>query len=395
MARIRRVALLIETARGYGRGVLRGIVRYARLQDPWAFYVTPGDFKQAVPKIRQWGGTGIIARIETAETAKALLATRLPLIAMDLSEGQLAAGSPLRRLSELASDSHQASRLAAEHLLARGFRHYAFVGFPGRVWSARREEGFCQRIGEAGFVPHLYPTPRRKRDWEWAQEQAILAAWLRRLPKPIGIMACNDDRGRQVLEACREAGVQVPEEAAVVGVDNDELLCELADPPLSSVALNAERAGYEAAALLDGLMSGRIKRPQRILAEALEVVTRRSTDVLAMDDREVAQALRFIHENAGQPIRVDEIVRHLAVSRRALEIRFQRSVGRSIHDEIQRAHLERAKRLLRESDLPLPKVAEAAGFTTPSYLVQVFRQQVGQTPARYRRQVRGQEPHGF
>jgi LacI family transcriptional regulator len=391
MAGIRRVALLVETARGYGRDVLRGIVRYARLHGPWAFYVTPGDFlQQVVPKIRQWGGTGIIARIETPETAKVLLATRLPLIAMDLSEEQLAPGSPLGRLSELASDSHQAASLAADHLLERGFRHFAYVGFPGRVWSTRREQGFCQRVSEAGFETHLYPTPKRKRDREWAQEQAILAAWLRSLPKPIGVMACNDDRGRQVLEACREADVQVPEEAAVVGVDNDELLCELADPPMSSVAINAERAGYETAALLDGLMSGRIKRPQRILAEALEVVTRRSTDVLALEDREVTQALRYIHENAGRPLRVDEIVKPLAVSRRALEIRFQRAVGRSLHDEIQRMHLERAKRLLRESDLPLANVAEASGFTTPSYLAQVFRQQLGMTPARYRRHVRGQ-----
>lgn len=390
MAGIPRVALLIETARGYGRGLLRGIVRYARLHGPWAFYITPGDFSQVVPKLRQWGGTGIIARIETPEIGKALLATRLPLIALDLSEAQLAAGSRLHGVSELASNSHQAAQLAAEHLLERGFWNYAFVGIAGRVWSDRRQRGFCERIGAAGFTPHLYPAPKRKRDLEWAQEQSLMADWLRGLPKPIGVMACNDDRGRQVLEACRAAGVQVPEEAAVVGVDNDELLCELADPPLSSVALNAERAGHEAAALLDGLMSGQVPKPQRILAEALEVVTRRSSEVMAMDDREVAQALRYIHENAGRPMRVDQIVHSLAVSRRALEIRFQRAVGRSIHDEIQRAHLERAKRLLRESDLPLPGVAEASGFATPSYLAQVFRQQTGLTPARYRRQVRGQ-----
>jgi len=389
MPEVPRVALLIETARGYGREVLRGIVRYARLHGPWAFYMTPGDFEQAVPRIRQWGGTGIIARVETPRIAAALLATHLPVVALDLTEEQRSPRSALRRFSELSSDSRQAARLAAEHLLECGFRHYAFVGIAGRVWSERRQEGFCERVRAAGFEPILCPVPRRKGDREWTREQALLADWLRGLPKPIGLMACNDDRGRQVLEACREAGVRVPEDVAVVGVDNDELLCELADPPLSSVALNADRGGYEAAALLDGLMSGRIQQPRQILTEALHVVRRQSSDVMAMDDREVAQALRFIHENGGRPIRVGEIIRRLALSRRALEIRFQRAVGRSIHDEIQRVRLERAKRLLLETDMPLPQVAEASGFTTASYLAQVFRRQTGMTPARYRRRARG------
>jgi LacI family transcriptional regulator len=170
---------------------------------------------------------------------------------------------------------------------------------------------------------------------------------------------------------------------------NDELLCELAAPPLSSAVLNTQAAGYEAAALLDGLMSGQVKRSRRILTEAVQVVTRRSTDIVALADSEVAQALRYIRENAGRRLRVEEIVDSVALSRRGLEIRFQRAVGRSLHDEIRRVRLERAKRLLLESDLPLLAVAEASGFATPSYLAQVFREETGMTPARYRRHVRG------
>jgi len=389
MTRTPKVALLIETARGYGRGVLRGIVRYARLHGPWAFHVTPGDFEQVVPKMKEWGGTGIIARIETREVAAALLATRLPVVALDLTEAQLAAGSRLAQFSELSSDSRHAAQLAADHLLHGGLRHFAFVGRAGRVWSERREQSFCERIRSAGFEPHRYPQPRRKQDQEWVYEQAILGDWLRGLPKPMGLMACNDDRGREVLEACRAAGVQVPEEAAVVAVDNDELLCDLADPPLSSVALNAERGGYEAAAVLDGLMSGRIDQPQRIVSAALHVVPRRSTDVSAMEDREVALALRFIEIHAGRPIRVDDVVQHVGLSRRGLEIRFHRAVGRSIHDEIQRVRLDRAKRFLLESDLSIPKVAEGAGFGSASYLGQVFRRRIGATPAQYRARIRG------
>jgi LacI family transcriptional regulator len=385
---IPKVALLVETARGYGRDLLRGIVRYARLHGPWSFYVTPGDFEQAVPKMQQWGGTGIIARIETPRIAKAILETGLPTIALDLSPSLLAAQSALAELSEVASDSHQAAIMAADHLLQRGFTQFGFVGFPDRVWSERREAGFYERIRAAGFEPHLYPVPRKRRDRHWEREQGILARWLSELPKPIGVMACNDDRGRQVLEACREAGIFVPEQIAVIGVDNDQLLCDLADPPLSSVALNAEAGGYRVAALLDKMMQGRVRRKQTLVVEPLYVVVRRSTDIIALDDGEVAAAVRFVHENAGRPIGVDDVVRHLQLSRRTLEIRFQKVVGRTVHAEIQRVRLERARQLLAETDLSIPKVAEATGYGSASYLGQIFRQVLGTTPARFRRHVR-------
>jgi LacI family transcriptional regulator len=389
---IPKVALLIETARGYGRQMLLGIVRYARLHGPWSFYVTPGDFEQALPKMRQWGGTGIIARMETQKIAEAVLESRLPIIALDLSSRELEPGHPLSRLSEVASDSAGAARLAAEHLLERGFRHFAFVGVAGRVWSQRREAGFRRSISAAGFPVDTYQPPRASRDWVWEREQPILAEWLQRLPKPVGVMACNDDRGREVLEACRAAELHVPEELAVIGVDNDELLCELADPPLSSVVLNAEGVGYRAAALLDRMMRHRVRTAQRLVAEPLRVVTRRSTDIIAINDPDIAEAVGFIHDHATQCIRVEDVVQHVAISRRNLETRFRRLLGRTPHAELQRIRRERAMRFLVETDLPIPKIAEAVGYTTPSYFIQVFRKEYGTTPARYRRRLdAGQE----
>ena len=334
-----KVALLVETARGYGREVLRGIVRYASLHGSWSFYITPGDLEQALPAMQQWGGTGIIARAQTPRIAAAILASGLPTIALDLSEEQTVSENPLSRLSELATGSREAGRMAAEHLLEKGFRHYAFVGMPHRVWSDRREQGFSERIGEAGFTAHVYQPPRRNRDRQWGVEQGILAAWLNDLPKPLGLMACNDDRGREVLEACRAARLQVPEEIAVVGVDNDSLLCDLATPPLSSVVFNAERGGYEAAALLEKMMSGQVKKPRRIVVEPLYVVSRHSTDVLALDDPEIITAMRFIRNHAGQRIRVRDVAEFVGFSRRTLEVRFQKALGRSLNAEIQRVRL--------------------------------------------------------
>jgi len=361
-----KVALLIETARGYGRQMLRGIARYARLHGPWGFYVTPGDFEQALPRMRQWGGTGIIARIESNAIARAVLESGLPTIALDLAEKELEPDNPLAQLSEVASDSEGAARMAAEHLLGRGFRHFAFAGIAKRVWSRRRAAGFCQAVADAGFTAEVYQPPRARRDRLWEREQPRLAEWLRSLPKPVGVMACNDDRGREVLEACRAAEIQVPEEVAVIGVDNDELLCELADPPLSSVALNAEGTGYRAAALLDQMMRKRLRKPRRLVAKPLHVVTRRSTDAIAIEDPEIAKAVGFIHDHATELIQVEDVVRHVAISRRNLETRFRRLIGRTPHAEMQRVRLQRAMRFLVETDLSIPMIAEAVGYQTPA-----------------------------
>ncbi len=383
-----KVALLIETSRSYGRSLLRGIVRYSRLHGPWSFYMTPGDFEQALPKMEQWGGTGIIARIETPSLGKAILATRLPVVALDLAEHELSESNPLSQLCEMSSDSYNASRLAAQHLLEKGFRTYAFVGKPERVWSNRRRDSFVEHIEKAGFRCFVYDPPRRIKDRDWGREQSILAEWLKGLPHPVGLMACNDERGREVLEACREAKVRVPEDIAVIGVDNDTLICELSDPPMSSIAMNADRGGFEAAALLDQMMAGKIKQAQRIVVEPLHVVTRRSTNIVALSDPEVAAAVQLIHTNASQPLRVSDVVDSLGISRRSLEIRFRRTIGRSMNEEIQLAHLERAQRLLMETDMPLPKVAEEAGFNSASYLTVVFQKRYGMPPAKYRTYVR-------
>jgi LacI family transcriptional regulator len=221
-------------------------------------------------------------------------------------------------------------------------------------------------------------------DRVWEREQALLARWISKLPTPIGLFACDDDRGREVLEACKMAGLHVPDDVAVVGVDNDEVFCELADPPLSSVALNAETAGYRAAALLDAMMHGRVRQRQQIVVEALGVITRRSTDIVAVEDDDVAGALQFIRRQQGRDISVDRVAEEVAMSRRSLEKRFRDTIGRTVLEEIQLMRLNRAKRLLLETTYPISKVAEIAGFGSAGYFIQFFQKHVGKTPRKYR-----------
>jgi LacI family transcriptional regulator len=384
MREVPKVALLVETSRGFGREFLLGMARYSRLHGPWSFHITPGDYKQVVPKMKQWGGAGIVARIADDRTARAVIDAQLPTIAIGLTDEQMSPRSPLSKFSEISSDPVEVSRLAADHLLERQLLQFAYVGRNDRGWSGRREKAFRSYLGERHFDVHTYKAPKLRKDRVWEKEQAFLARWLSALPRPIGVFACDDDRGREVLEACKLADLRVPEDVAVVGVDNDQVFCELADPPLSSVALNAETAGYRAAALLDAMMHGRERKRRQIVVEALGVVTRRSTDIVAVDDDEITNALRFIRRQHGCNISVDRVAAEVGLSRRSLEKRFREVTGRTILEAVQLTRLERAKRLLRETTYPISKVAELAGFGSAGYFIQFFQKQVGKTPRKYR-----------
>src|SRR5262249_13573588 len=287
------VALLIETSNAYARGLLRGIRAYIREHRSWSIYV--GEQRRGEPAplwLKKWHGDGIIARIESPAIARAVVASGLP--AVDVSAARY-----VPELLYVETDDAVIARLAAEHLLQRGFRHYGYCGDPRFNWSIWREEHFQRLITEAEFDCSVYRScPRRRGIASWEQERADIAAWIRGLPNPVGVMACYDIRGREVLDVCRQLGASVPDEVSVIGVDNDELLCDLADPPLSSVIPDTHRTGYEAARLLDLLMAGQSELPTAHLIKPLGIRTRDSTDVLATDDSDLSAAVRFIRAHA-------------------------------------------------------------------------------------------------
>jgi len=377
-----RVAVIVEASLVYGREVLRGIADYMQTHQPWSIFLSPRDYESPAPSwLRSWQGDGVICRATDARLARALARSQVPIV--DLNENRDLG------LPRIRSDHVAIGRLGARHLIERGFRHFGFCGFRGQEWSARRRDGFSAAVREAGFTCSVCESDwvrRHSRPWE--QERQKLVAWLGTLVKPVGVMACWDLRGQEVLDACRWAAIAVPEVVAVVGVDNDELLCSLCDPPLTSILPNARRIGYEAASLLAELMDGRTRSPDERVIEPLAVATRQSTDILAINDPDIAVAVKYIRETACSGVTVEEVVRHAAISRSRLERGFHKFLGRTPKAEIRQVQLKRVKRLLDETDLPLAQIARLAGYEHPEYLNVVFKREIGQSPGRYRRQGR-------
>ena len=380
-----RIALVIESSRAYGRRVLAGINAYARQHGPWAFYMEERETGEVPPPwLRSWKGDGIISRVDDVALARAIQHTHLP--AVDL-RGVVRSAMPVVK-----TDDRQVVKLAAEHLLARGFAHLAYCGFTDLSYSERRLKHLLSILHEREIPCSVYQTPPPRSNAPQREIERIgvlfnkeLASWLRSLPKPVGVIACNDIRGQQVLNTCREIDLIVPEQVAVIGVDNDDVLCELSDPPMSSVELDTHNAGYEAAALLDRLIRGEPTPPGPILIPPKGVVCRRSTETLAIPDRHVADAVRFIRLHATEGIKVKQILAQIPMSRRLMERRFRKLLGHGPHAEITRVRIERVKLLLVETDWPLDSIAISTGFTGADYLSVAFKKHTGLCPGEFRR----------
>jgi LacI family transcriptional regulator len=337
--KIPRVAVWIETSRGYARGLIRGVAAYVQQHGPWSIYFTPHGQHDPLPTwLRTWRGDGILARIENRQMAQVLLATRLPLI-------DLSCRLPDFREPMFGIDNRPVAQMAFDHLRERGFRHYGFYGLPRGIHfhMDHRCDYFCGCVEQAGLACDVFEMRRicgKLPDWEGEQRQ--LAKWVAVLPKPIGIMCCNDDRGLQLLDACRRARVAVPDQVAVIGVDNDQELCGLATRPLSSVDVNSQRFGYSAAGMLEQMMAQRLLRPpHETLFPPSHVITRMSTDTLAVENPSLSRALRFIREHACGAISVGDVVQAAVTSRRDLERQMRSTIGRSPNQEILRVRIRR------------------------------------------------------
>lgn len=376
-----KVALLIETSNSYARELLQGIRSYLREHESWSIYLSEHGRGEGVPGwLARWKGDGIIARVENQAIAQAVATTGIPVVDVSFALGH----SPFPRV---VTDSQAVTRLAADHLLERGFTHFGYCGEARLHWSNLRRDSFAEEVGKAGHDCDSFSfTEPGSPAASWEVELERLAQWLGQLPKPVGIMACYDIRGQQVLEACRRSGLAVPDEVAVIGVHNDELLCDLCNPPLSSVIPNARRTGYEAAALLEQMMRGKKVAPDTLTIPPIGVAIRQSSDVVAVNDPQLSAAIRFIREHATRRIDVSDVLRAVPMSRTILERRFKKHLGCTPHEQIIKTRIARVKSMLATTDLPLALIAERTGFEHVEYLSVAFKRVVGCSPSQYRAQ---------
>ncbi|MBN2579394.1 MAG: XylR family transcriptional regulator [Pirellulales bacterium] len=385
MSSRRKIAVLVESSRGYGRGLLHGLATYVREHEPWIIHNHERRLYDDAPEwLKHWRGDGIIARIASPQLARQIARLHVPTV-------DLLGLHPIQGVPIIITDHQAVSRLAADHLLSCGLSHFAFCGFAGIHFSKKRSQYYGDYLASQGRSVSVYTDlPRRRKakvsmiEGESNLRAEELAAWLKSLPKPVGLMAATDNRGHQVLNVCSEYGIVVPDEIAMIGVDNDEMLCELCDPPLSSVALNPWKVGYEAAALLDKMMRGAAPPSQRTLIPPLGIVVRRSTDVVTIPDADLAAALRLIRQRACQGMEIEDIVQTVKISRSTLKRRFAAFLRRSPQDEIHRVQIERVMQLLSTTKLPLLKIAEQAGFRHVETMCKLFKRRTGLTPGHYR-----------
>lgn len=382
-----RVALLIESSRSYGRQLLKGIAAYARTHGPWTFFHQERAFgDQLPPRLKQWKPHGIIARLTSDALTRQILSMQVPIVDL-YPEGKT------NDIPAVASDPESLVRVATDHFLERGFNNFAYCGFSDVPFSELRGACFLKHLADRGLQGNVftYPAMRGAGGLASIETHAMqysdrLVDWLQRQPKPLALLVCNDVRGQQVLGACGEAEIAVPDQVAVLGMDNDDVLCELCDPPLSSIDLNVEQMGHRAAAMLDRMLRGE-STPSRVLMPAQGIAVRRSTDVLAIGNRDAAEAIRFVREHACEGISIDDIMRQTSVSRSTLERWFEKYLGRSPTHEILRVQVQRVQELLRTTNLTLTDIARLAGFAHVESMQRIFKRTAGQTPGQYRRQM--------
>ena len=377
-----RILVLVDTSSGWGRRLIRGIANYSLTHGPWQLLVQDKAALAPLEIKASREVDGIIARVSDKRLYHEVLKSGQP--AVNVS-GIILEDVDLPRVT---TDYDAIATLALRHFTERGFRNLAYCGLIDRPYGQRHCSAYVDAADHIGLSCNVFHASSQGGRPSWKSEQAQLLRWLNDLPKPVAIFTWGDSMGRDILNLCHEQGMSVPEQVAVLGGDDDELLCEVCHPPLSAIVTPSEQIGYEAARLLDAMLRGDSPPSTPTLLSPTEVVTRQSTDTLAISDPELGQAIRFIRDHVHRPIQVTDVAEAAGISRRALERRFENLLGHSPAKEIQETRLRVAKRLLRETDMSVADVAAASGYGSNEYMIRVFQKATDHTPLKYRSWVR-------
>jgi LacI family transcriptional regulator len=365
---------------------LDGISEYCHKHGQWRFQLEinasePLAAARVKRSLAQWNPDGILAHIEDEHWDKLIAQSGLP--AVNISNSVSAFGTPSVQVDHAA-----VGRMVAHYFMAKGLENFAYCGSSDGVRLPERRDGFSQAVRDAGFACSVLEDFMHGHQPEWVKARHAIEKWLATLEKPVGIMCVHDYRGQEVLGACREIGLAVPDEVSVVGVENDRRMCTMSDPPMSSVETPSRRIGYEAAALLHKMINGRPAPRKPILLSPIEVVARASSEKVTINDPDIVQAMRFIADNASEAITVNDILEEVAMSRRSFERRFREATGRTPKEQIDAVRIAQAKGLLVNTDLGIPRVAAQCGFAGREVFSRVFNHQMGIAPSAYRRRFR-------
>jgi LacI family transcriptional regulator len=381
---MKKVLVLVETASGYGRGILKGIGQYVREHAPWDIYFEEGGLQERLPRsIERWQGHGILTRTMLPRSAKRLRSLHVPMVELLGEKADLPA--------KVHCDNAAVGRMAANHLLDCGLKNFGFFAFGEAWWIAMFRDGFRQVLAQRQLTCHVYKPPRANRvllpKWRETQRKGV-TDWLLALPRPVGIFTVSPAAASRLLDLSRGLGLTAPEEIAVVTATEDPTICDVTTPPLSSVDLNSAGVGYAAAAMLDRMMKGKPPPKHTLWLPPIRVTVRKSTEILALDDLDVVQAIRFIRQNACQGIGVPQVVDAVGLSRRVLERRCRQHLGRTPREEIMRVRIGQAQMLLSQTDMLIEKISQKCGFRDARNFARDFMREVKSTPRQYRNNLR-------
>ncbi len=379
-----RIILLIDFTEDYGKSLLKGFTKYAKENGKWVFCRMPLHFRENLSMenlanfAKEWKADGIVATLYNHADIQKLIDLNIPVMTEDFKER-------FQEFSNITGDYFEQGQMGAKYFINKGYSNFAFYGFNNIVWSRERGEGFEDTVIQHGGKVHFFNPKKISTRELWHYKPSALSKWLTSLPKPIAIMGCDDERAQNITEACRHSNIKIPEEVAVLGVDNDDLTCNLCDPPLSSIGLGIEQGGYESAKLMHQLIENKSQKPHNIIVKATTVHTRQSTDICATTDKQIATALKFIHQNIENNINVEDILKEVSVSRRVLEKRFFVVTGSAIYKYICNLRIQKFSKRLLESEKSIYEIAVELGFNDNKNLSRLFKQIQGCTPLQYRR----------
>ncbi len=378
-----RVILLTDFSEEYAKLLLKGIVKYSKEYEPWVVCRMPLSYRDmfgiegVIKWAMKWKADAIIGQFYPSDNVSLFKEYNIIAIAQDFKVR-------FKEIPNITGAHHLAGRMGAEYLIQRGFKNFGFYGFKDIVWSLERSEGFKSELARQGMINNYYEYQNVDFKDLWSYESDILIEWLKEIPKPIALMACDDNQGHHITELCKQYDIRVPEEISILGVDNDEAICTLSAPPLSSINQAVEKGGYETAALIDRLKKNPHAQIEDIIVYPTHIITRESTDIYATEDKNISTVLKYIHQNSDKKINVPDIAKLVPLSRRLLENKFRLVTGQAIYSYILNLRIEKFAQKLLETNTPIVEIALEMDFSDYKNISRQFKNIKGCTPSEYR-----------